>query len=89
MTNKKCTRCEAVKNVTEFAKNSKSKDGFLNNCKDCSKEIKAARPSMRKAINDKCKECIYDPIGGNGTWVQQVRDCTSPECPLFGLRPGA
>jgi len=88
MANKKCERCKAVKNVTEFAKNSKSKDGLLKNCRTCSKEIKAARPSLRVAINEKCRECIYDPIGGNGTWVQQVRDCTSGTCPLFDVRPG-
>ena len=45
------------------------------------------RHSMRAAINRKCKECIYDPIGGNGTWRQQVADCTATNCPLFELRP--
>jgi hypothetical protein len=39
--------------------------------------------SLRKAINAKCKECIYDPIGGNGTWRQQVEQCTSFNCPLY------
>lgn len=43
--------------------------------------------SMRKAINDFCKGCIYDPIGGNGTWRQQVEACTSRKCPLFPVRP--
>jgi hypothetical protein len=43
--------------------------------------------SLRKAINDKCKECIYDPLPGNGTWRQQVSECTSPRCPLFLVRP--
>ena len=45
------------------------------------------KPSMRRAINAKCKECIYDPIGGNGTWRQQVEACTAPDCPLYPLRP--
>ena len=45
------------------------------------------RPSMRKAINDMCKSCIYDPIGGKGTWRQQIEACTSKECPLWPLRP--
>lgn len=48
---------------------------------------KKPRLSMRSAINRKCKECIYDPIGGNGTWRQQVEGCTSYSCPLFDLRP--
>ena len=42
----------------------------------------------QKAINNKCKECIYDPDGyGNGSWRQQVEDCTATDCPLFTLRP--
>ena len=44
------------------------------------------RPSMRKAINDMCKDCIFDQVAG-GSWRQQVAACTSPECPLWRLRP--
>lgn len=43
--------------------------------------------SLRKAINDKCKECIYDPIAGRGNWRQQVEACTSRACPLYIVRP--
>ena len=43
--------------------------------------------SLRSAINAKCKECIYDPVGGKGTWRQQVEACTSRSCPLFAVRP--
>ena len=43
--------------------------------------------SLRKAINDHCKECIVDPILGHGTWRQQVAACTSPECSLYPVRP--
>jgi len=42
--------------------------------------------SMRKAINEKCKDCIYDAANG-GTWRQQVEACTMPDCPLFPYRP--
>ena len=45
------------------------------------------KPSMRRAINAKCKECIYDPIGGDGTWRAQVEACTVTGCPLYPLRP--
>ena len=45
------------------------------------------RISLRAAIDAKCKECIYDPYGGTGTWRQQVAACTSPTCPLFPIRP--
>jgi len=43
--------------------------------------------SPRQAIRAKCKECIYDPFGGGGTWIEQVEGCTSYSCPLFELRP--
>lgn len=42
--------------------------------------------SLRKAINTKCKECIYDE-NGKGTWRQQVEACTAYECPLYPVRP--
>ncbi len=43
--------------------------------------------SLRKAINDKCKDCIYDPKCGGGTWRQQVSDCAIKSCPLWPVRP--
>ncbi len=42
--------------------------------------------SLRKAINDKCRECIYDPMA-EGNWRQQISACTSPKCPLYAHRP--
>lgn len=41
---------------------------------------------LRKAINSKCKECIYDP-GQKGSWRGQVAQCTSKNCPLYPVRP--
>ena len=41
---------------------------------------------LRKAINDKCKDCIYDEYG-KGNWRQQVMACTMPKCPLYDVRP--
>ena len=43
--------------------------------------------SLRKAINEMCKQCIYDPKAG-GTWLQQVRECEINLCPLHPVRPG-
>lgn len=43
--------------------------------------------SLRKAINEFCKMCVYDPKSGHGTWRQQTEGCTSPDCPLFPVRP--
>ncbi len=43
--------------------------------------------SMRQAINNKCAECIYDPVAGPGSWRNQVKLCTATKCPLYNLRP--
>lgn len=50
--------------------------------------MSAPRPSLRGAINAMCKDCIYDPRAGNGTWVEQVANCTATRCPLYMVRPG-
>lgn len=42
--------------------------------------------SLRKAINEKCKDCIYDP-SGVGNWRQQSSACTDKACPLWLYRP--
>lgn len=44
--------------------------------------------SLRKAIDMKCKDCIYDPTCGGGTWREQVAQCSSISCPLWPVRPG-
>ena len=41
---------------------------------------------LRKAINDKCRDFIYDPELP-GTWRQQVYMCAVPTCPLYPVRP--
>lgn len=45
------------------------------------------KPSLRSAINAKCRECIYCPLTGTGSWRQQVAACTSINCALFDVRP--
>lgn len=52
-----------------------------------SKQKGPSRPSKAKAINAKCRECIYDPASGIGTWRQQVEACTCKSCPLYPVRP--
>ena len=42
--------------------------------------------SLRKAINAKCRDCIFDDLAA-GTWLQQVTLCSSPKCQLYGVRP--
>lgn len=43
--------------------------------------------SLRAAINAKCKDCIYDPLCGGGTWREQVAQCSAIACPLWTVRP--
>ena len=42
--------------------------------------------SLRKAIDAKCKECIYDKRAP-GRWREQVAACESSLCPLHTVRP--
>ncbi len=42
--------------------------------------------SLRRAINNKCRECIYCPLTGTGSWRLQVENCTSISCPLYSVR---
>lgn len=47
----------------------------------------ASKPGMRGKVNAKCCECIYDDLGGNGTWRQQTEACVATDCPLWVIRP--
>ena len=42
----------------------------------------------RQIIDAKCKDCIYDPECGGGTWREQVAQCTVTRCPLWPARTG-
>ena len=42
--------------------------------------------TRQKAINAKCKECIYDPEL-RGTWRQQIEACDLNSCTLWPYRP--
>lgn len=44
------------------------------------------KPSMRKAVNAKCRDCTYDPLGG-GSAAVQIAVCTDSACPLHAVRP--
>ena len=49
-------------------------------------EKHASKAGFRGRIDAKCIECIYDDIGGNGSWRKQVEACTSYKCPLYDIR---
>ena len=42
--------------------------------------------TRQKAIEVKCKDCIYDPLD-DGTWRQQVERCELTDCALWNYRP--
>ena len=44
------------------------------------------RPSYKKAVEEMCRACIYDPHQ-SGTWRKQVAACGNVNCPLFAVRP--
>ena len=48
-----------------------------------------AKLSLRAAINDLCKQCLYDPGAGLGGWREQISACTCADCALYLVRPGA
>ena len=43
-------------------------------------------PSLRKAINQHCLNCVYDKLAA-GTWRQQVSLCSVKSCALYDVRP--
>ena len=42
--------------------------------------------SLRKAIDTKCRECIYDSCAA-GRWREQVAACELTACALWPVRP--
>ncbi len=45
------------------------------------------KAKLRAAIAAKCKDCIYDPLSGLGSWRNQAYLCTVKTCPLYPYRP--
>ena len=44
------------------------------------------RLSLRGAINNKCRSCIFDEANV-GSWLVQVTLCSCKDCPLYEVRP--
>ena len=42
--------------------------------------------SLKKCIEEKCKDCTYDPQQA-GSWRSQVQDCRVKTCALWEVRP--
>ena len=41
---------------------------------------------FKAKIHAFCCHCIFDPYQ-EGTWLKQVENCTSLDCPLYSVRP--
>jgi len=42
--------------------------------------------SRKKAIDEMCKSCNFDPLD-RGNWRQQITSCTITDCALYPYRP--
>lgn len=56
-----------------------------NSTKNALIERMVSKPGLRGKVDAKCMECIYDPYS-NGTWRNQVEECSSYTCPLYSIR---
>lgn len=53
-----------------------------------SEGVTKQKRSLRKAVNEHCRDCIYDHMDkGAGNWRQQVTNCTVAKCALYEVRP--
>jgi hypothetical protein len=59
---KKCKKCNAVKDVSEFGKHSYSKDGFRYQCKVCLKQYRISNKEKISKIKKKFREANKDSI---------------------------
>lgn len=51
------------------------------------KSTNASRPSLRSAIDEWCRGCVYQKEE-RGTWREQVAACgAGDKCPLYRVRP--
>ena len=43
--------------------------------------------TQTQAIRAFCTSCIVDSLGGNGSALTQITNCTAKDCPLYEWRP--
>ena len=50
--------------------------------------VLSPKKSLRSAINQTCRDCIYDEHAkGAGNWRQQIQACPVITCELYEVRP--
>ena len=55
---KECYKCKNDKELDEFSKETKKKDGLNMYCKSCIKETKTEKKITKKILEKKCKCCL-------------------------------
>lgn len=78
MTNKKGALAGAPLNRMETNSGTEGRSRIIHTSNNAS--------SRKKAIEDHCKKCIFDNAA-QGTWREQVFNCTSLSCSLWPFRP--
>ena len=63
-------------------------ENAIEDASEGQEEASTAKKSLRSAINQTCRDCIYDEHAkGEGNWRQQVAKCTVSKCGLHEVRP--
>ena len=76
-----CEECGCFYDYCECEEQEMTQPEHLKNAK------RKPPAKLRAKVDAMCKYCIYDPIGGTGTWRQQTEACNSRGCPLWPVRP--
>ena len=82
---KKCTVCKESKSVTEYYKDSRSKDSYSYRCRDCEKKArikyrKGSRESYLKSVRKNYRKRVYglNEEAFKEIWLKQGGKC--PVC---------
>ena len=76
LSEKKCQLCNTVKEISNFSSHLYNRDGYVNNCLECSKEItnKARLRDKNENIRYKCGKCDKD-YSRKDTLLKHTRTC--------------
>ena len=79
LTEKKCVLCNTLKDILNFSKHLYNKDGYVNNCLECAKEItnKARLNDKNSNIRYKCANCDKD-YARKDTLLKHTKTCEKP-----------
>lgn len=77
---KRCARCGETKNLTEFSKSKKNKDGWQSYCRDCAViNNRRWRSENRDRLNARCRERKRNEIVKKGAAYQARHRALHPD----------